>query len=159
MNCLKFELWGGSAPGNFASDAPDYKCGNQKYNIIEWNLPPEISCVNNHLREQSARLGFHLPNQAIPRLHNNKRPIKPTLSVADIGFHFPPRPKFLAYRPKDPPPRRAPLKYWAETIFPPARAPLPPPPKSATVHYRAVFAGRRRLIGKLNFKTESKIVY
>ena len=47
--------------------------------------------------------------------------------VADIGFHFPPRPKFLAYRPKDFPPRRAPLKYWAETISPPARAPLAPP--------------------------------
>ena len=58
-----------------------------------------------------------------------------TLPVADIGFHFPPRPKFLAYRPKDSPPRRAPLKYWAETIPPPPPGPpCPPPPKSATAH-------------------------
>ena len=45
-------------------------------------------------------------------------------------FSFPPRPKLLAYRPKDSPPRRAPLKYWAETISPPPGPPCPP--KSAT---------------------------
>ena len=51
--------------------------------------------------------------------------------VADIGFHFPLAQNFWPTGQKIPPPRRAHLKYWAETIPPPARAPLPPP-KSAT---------------------------
>ena len=46
--------------------------------------------------------------------------------VADIGFHFPPRPKFLAYRPKDFPPRRAPLSTGPKP-FPPSPGPPGPP--------------------------------
>ena len=45
-------------------------------------------------------------------------------------FSFPPRPKVLAYRPKDPFPRRAPLSTGPKP-FPPPPGP-PCPPKSAT---------------------------
>ena len=49
-------------------------------------------------------------------------------AVADIGFHFPPRPKFLAYLPKDFPPPAGPPLSTGPKPFPPSPGPPWPPP-------------------------------
>ena len=61
---------------------------------------------------------------------HNSRSTQENIPVISGGyrFSFPPSPKIFGLPAKRFPPRRAPLKYWAETISPPpARAPLAAP--------------------------------
>ena len=70
--------------------------------------------------------------------HECPRIVSDLIRSGGYRFSFP-RPNFFWFTGQNIPPRRAPLKYWAETV-PPARAPLPPPLYPPLL----IRAGRRR---------------